>query len=188
MGYKDITAGDKIGRATASRFIKAKSGKVAIEIIFEFDNNGTKEMLPWQGWLSEKAMERTMETLVDVLDFNGDDSILQVPEGDPRSGHLSNQDAINRQKDVRLLVEIEEYTKENGEIGRAPKIKFVNKIGGSGFVGITPEVLKNELAASGFKAAFLALKASSPVKSQPQQQTKPAQAPQQNLNTADVPW
>lgn len=154
MGYKDVTAGTKTARAKAARFIKAKTGSLGIEIVFEFKEPSTEgmETLNWVGWLSEKAISNTMDTLVNVLGFNGDDSV-------DANGVLSNPNALDWRKELSIVVELEEY---NGK--SYPKIKWVNNMGGSAYANIAPETIKGAIVASGFKAAFLAAK----------QQSKPA--------------
>lgn len=148
MSYRDITPGDKIGKPQAARFIKSRAGTLGLEISFQFEekSTGNEEVLNWVGWLSSGAMEYTMDTLVNVLGFNGNDSCKE-------DGTLSDPQALAYLKDVKLVVELETY-----EGKTFPKIKWVNRIGGSAFEGCQPEIIKLELDKSGFKAAFLAAK------------------------------
>lgn len=145
MSYRDITAGDKKAKVVAGRFIKSSKGTMGIEVAFEFEEptTNTQERMNWVGWLSEKALENTMDTLVNVLCFNGNDNVNQA-------GEFTDPNVFDFNKEVKLVVEMEEYDGKT----RA-KIKWVNNVGGSGFQGITPEVIRGELAATGFKAAFL---------------------------------
>src|SRR4051812_11222862 len=102
-----ITAGDKIAKPTAARFIQAKTGTIGLEVAFSFkEPDGSEGRLNWVGWLSpttaEKkgAFERTMETLVEVLGFNGNDSV-------DANGILVDPKALAYDKEVKLVVEME---------------------------------------------------------------------------------
>jgi hypothetical protein len=168
MGYKDVTEGQKTAKVKSGRFIKSKNGTTALEVAFEFTEPSTDrvEHLPWQGWLSEKALDNTMDTLVNVLGYNGS----KIIDSD---GVLTDPNAFAYGREVRLVIEIEDYTNEKGETKAYPKIKWVNSLGGSNYTGITPESIKNELGSIGFEAAFLAAKKTSgPVNYAPQTATK----------------
>lgn len=168
MGYRDITAGDKIGKAVAARLVQSPEKKTpGIEVAFEFEepSTGNRESLNWIGWLSEKAMENTMDTLVNVLDSNG-------VETTNAAGVFIDPCFLNKEKEVRLVVDLEKYTNEKNEEKYYPKIQWVNNLGGSKFAACTPEVVKSTLAQVGFKAAFLAAKQASG-QSAPQQQSTP---------------
>lgn len=155
MGYKDIRAGDKIAKPLAARFVKSKKGTQGCEVIFEFEepSTGAMERLNWVGWLSPAALENTMDTLVNVLGFNGNDAIDD-------QGNLTDPGALAYQKQVKLVVEIESYTNDKGESRSGAKIKWVNALGGSAFQACEPQTIKSELAGLGFRAAFLAAKQS----------------------------
>lgn len=163
MSFKDITAGTKIGKATAARFIHAGEKQTpAIEVSFEFEepSTGTRERLAWQGWLTttgknggKGALEGTMETLVERLGFNGNESF------DEKTGVLTDPHVLNWKKEVQLVIEMEVNPNDSKSY---PKIKWVNNLGGSMFEGCTPELIKNQLGAMGFKAAFLAAKQKAP--------------------------
>lgn len=145
MGYQDITEGKKKARATSARFIQSEKGTMGVEVNFVFDG----ETLNWVGWLSEKAIERTMQTLVETLDFNGDDEVV------PGTSNLKTT-SFNTTKEVELVVELETY-----EGKTRPRIKWVNLLGG-GFKGLTPETVRGNLQAIGFKARYLAIKSGVP--------------------------
>lgn len=151
--------GKYTAKAVAIRFVKPKDN-LGVEIRFEFKNqDGGLAQLSWVGWLSERAMKNTMRTLVNVLGYNGDDETVNVPESDPSFGMIKNQDCIDRKKEVQLVIE-NETNPENEKV--YPRIKWVNELGGGQFAGASPEVVKNDLNALGFKAAFLAQKAGKP--------------------------
>ncbi len=148
MSYRDIQAGEKVGVAVGARFIESKKGTLGLEVEFEFEepSSGGRERLSRAFWLSQDAVENSMDTLVNVLEFNGDDSV-------DANSVLTNPTALNYNKKVKLVVELEEY---NGK--SYPKIKWVNNLGGSAFVGIEPKVIQSKLASVNFKAKFLAAK------------------------------
>lgn len=162
MSYKDISAGDKVARAVGARFIKAGTGTVGLEVAFDFEENGNIERLMWVAWLSEKALQNSMKTLVDVLGFNGNDQCDD-------NGILMDPVALDYKKQVKLVVDFEEgKDKQGNPTGKSyPRIKWVNNLGGSSFSGCTPESIKNDLGALGFKAAFLAAKQNGPMTAAP---------------------
>ena len=129
---------------------------MGIEIAFQFDQDGSQERLNWIGWLSSAALDNTMKTLVDVLGYNGNDSIND-------DGVLSDPIAFKWDQLVTVVIE-HETNPNNGK--SYPKIKWVNSIGGSGFAHCNVETIKNDLNAVGFKAAFLAAKQGSTAKQQ----------------------
>lgn len=160
MARKDITAGVKSAKVVAARFIESKSGKPAIEICFSFveKSTETEEKLFWQGWLSEAAIDHTMKTLVEVLEYNGS---LEVDD----EGVLTDKKAFT-DKEVSITVELEARRDEEGqekldEEGNTivdPRIKWVNKAGGSAYSGMDVKKVQSSLKAIGFKAAFQSAK------------------------------
>lgn len=157
MGYKDIVAGVKKGaKITGARYIKASTGTLGVEIAFQFLENNELESLRWVGWCSQKAMPRTMKTLVDVMDFNGDDRM------GPDSSMVAG--AVNTQKEYELVTDWEEYEDaETGEKKKRLRVQWVNLPGGgSAFASLTPQESQGAFAASGFKAAFFAQKSQNP--------------------------
>jgi len=156
MSYKDVVAGTKTAKPFAARFIKAKTGTLGMEVAFKFiekkqDGSSSEERLNWVAWLSDKAIDNSLKTLVEVLGYNGNDSV-------DANGMLTDPNALVWDREVSLVVEIEDYTKQDGTTGQSPKIKWVNKLGGSSFGACTPESIKNDLGAMNFRAAFLAAK------------------------------
>ncbi len=163
MGYRDITAGKKIAKPIAMRFMKSeKTGTRGIEVMFEFKELvvGSTERLGWQGWIegarkqgesdqdyhkrSSEQMARTMDKLVNVLGYNGSEECNE-------EGIFTDPKVINFDMEVELVVEVQMY---NGKAN--PKIAWVNRIGGSAFTGCSRESVKGSLDALGFKGAFLA--------------------------------
>jgi hypothetical protein len=148
MAIINVKPGKKLARPTAARFIKSQAGTLGMEIAFSFmePSTGVTESMNWVAWLSEKAMERSMDTLTNTLGFNGNDSCNA-------EGILTDPQALAFNVDVELVVEDEEY---KGKY--YPKIKWVNRVGGNSFADATPESIKSELSAIGFQGAFLAAK------------------------------
>lgn len=138
-----ITTGKKIARTAGARFIQAEKGTLGIEVAFRFKDGETEEKMNWVGWLSPAAIENTMKTLVEALDFNGDDTI------DPATNML-NAGALNKEKDVELVIDTEEYEGKS-----RLRIKWVNAPGGGpGFKTLAAPVAKAHLDNLGFKAYF----------------------------------
>lgn len=184
MGYKDISAGDKTAQATGARFIQSKNGTTGLEVAFKFtetvDGKPSDQRLSWVGWLSSGAIENTMKTLVEVLEFNGNDEVHSTSDVEARpalAGVLKDPKALNFGADVVIVIEFEEYEGKS-----RPKIKWVNKAGGSAFAGLTPETVKAELGAIGFKAQYLAAK-----KGAGQPTAKPEPEPEKTPED-DLPW
>lgn len=150
MGYKDIKKGDYVGKPLAARFVKAKSGTIGLEVGFEFKNPATDgpERLAWTGWLSEKAIDNTMKTLVEVLGFNGSKKC-------DKDGVLTDPKALNYGQDVKLVIDLE--PNQDGT-KHYPKIKFVNKLGGSAYASADVETVEADLAGLNFDGAFAAAK------------------------------
>lgn len=159
-----IQNGKKLARPIAARFMEAKhTGTRGIEVAFSFmePSTGLTETLYWCGWIeaaakpgeteqqvqerSRKNLERTMDVLVNVLGFNGNDTCNEQKI-------LIDPNALAWGQDVHLTVENEEY---KGTF--TPKITWVNRIAGSGF-GDSPETIKTALIKIGFNAAYLAAK------------------------------
>lgn len=168
MGLKNITPGRKTAKPVGARFIKSgKKETPAIEVEFEFEepSTGERERLTWQGWLTENSEKRTYETLANVIGSNGN---IEAMNDD---GHFTDPKFVDRNREVSLVVELEEAKNEDGstkvnektgEVQLWPRIKWVNNIGGSMYANVTPEVAKSSLGALGFKAKFLAAKQAVP--------------------------
>jgi hypothetical protein len=121
-----------------ARFITSKKGTEAIEVAFEFDCNGTRERLSWQGWLSDKAIDNTMDTLKDVLGYNGSADT-------DANGVFTDPKAFDRTRECKLVIELDTNPETNKTY---PKIIWVNTLGGSGYVGVKPEAIKSKLTAA----------------------------------------
>lgn len=151
MSYKDITAGDRVGTLVAARFIKSSGGTPGMELIFSFIEPSTskEERMTYQSWLSEKSVKFSMDMLVNVLGYNGS----QVTDA---AGVLTDPAAFTYTRQVKLVIEQEEYQDKEGATKRSPKIKYINALGGSKFENLSPTTIKSDLDKIGFRAAFLA--------------------------------
>jgi hypothetical protein len=123
-------------------------GTPFVGVMFEVvggDFNGQK--LKWEGYLTEKTAERTLESL-QHCGWTGDDlSVFAKPEG---AKLLTNE--------VDLVVEMEPGIKDDGK--EYPKVQWVNRAGsGPKFTGAALDA--GEAAAFGqkFRGLALALKA-----------------------------
>lgn len=149
-----ITEGRKTAKALGiRRVISPEKGTHSYQVAFQFDEAGQPTKLFWNGWLTEGAVENTFKTLVQVLEFNGNEDVVSVPGGDINEGMLADQDCINRNKEVELVVENETY-----EGKTRARIKFVNNLGGGQFAGCSPEAVRSVNAQLNTRALFLSLK------------------------------
>jgi hypothetical protein len=72
------------------------------------------DSITWHGWLTDKAFDRTIESL-QYCGWEGDD--LRKLEG------LDTNE-------VSIVVELEEFTTAEGEVRVNPKVRWVNRAGG----------------------------------------------------------
>lgn len=132
-----VTAGTYLAKAIGGKFGKAQTGTDGISVKFKLKD--TDETIHWVGWLSPKAVERTMETLA-MLGFRED---LDCVEGACTQEHFAD-------KEVELVIENE--PSQDGTKTYA-KVKWVNELGGNKFSGLAsssgmPKDLKAQLAAA----------------------------------------
>ena len=190
-----IAEGNKIATIVAARFIKSKTGTMGMEIMFEFTEgtgeSSTRERLNYVAWLSPKAIEHSMDMLVAVLKYNGSKEIN-------KDGVLSDPNALTKDQ-VQLVVEMQEYTNDEGVTRIHPKIKWVNCIGKSAYESMDNNSIQAGLISCSFEAAFLAAKAGdqqqgpaqtsqSTNSMQQQQQTQPQQQNFNTLTADDIPF
>ena len=144
-----VSAGDKIARAKAARYIKSKKGTEGIEVSFEFTepSTGGVEHLSWVGWLSDAAREHSEDTLFDTLGCNGN-----IKQRDA-NGVFTDAAFLDYKREVKLVVDLEArqkpvsdtdstltmaLDKEGNQIFDA-RIKWVNSLGGPGYTGVAPD-------------------------------------------------
>lgn len=130
------------------RVVLGKSGKKEtpfVETYFkvtEGDNVGGE--VRWTGYFTENSSERTIEAL-QTCGWEGDDV------GEFADGELHGLD----KNEVLIVVELEEYEKD-GEKHLAPRVKWVNKLGG--YLNVQNAMPKEEAASFGEKMKGLVLK------------------------------
>jgi hypothetical protein len=126
MGYKDIKAGKYLATAITIAFGESKEKKTPqVGIEFSFATDTGTETLWWVGYFSDKAKERSLDTL-GIVGFNGDvDNI-----------------AFDKTKQVEVVVEMEEYDNK-----LKPKIKWVNELGGQKFANVEVTQVKATMVA-----------------------------------------
>ena len=116
--------GTFLAAVTATVFKESKEkGTPSINITFETSENvETKEPIIKKVyadlWLSEKAQDRSLETLIKTLGWNGDD-LNELNGGDVLAG-----------VEAWLVLEEEEYEDSFGNVKTSTKVKWINKIGG----------------------------------------------------------
>ena len=118
-----LTAGNYKARATKALLAQVgKNETPAMQIVFQIQDEGPHQgdTIRWDGWLTEKAQDRTIESL-QHCGWTGDDVSVFARDGAPLQGLDLN--------DVELVVEMESYEKE-GETKHAAKVQWVNRIGG----------------------------------------------------------
>lgn len=123
----------------------AKKGTPFIELYFEIqegENKGGK--VRWTSYFGDNSSERTIESL-QHCGWSGDDV------GEFADGQLHGLDA----NDVEIVTELEEYEKE-GEKKVAPRVKWVNKIGG--YLNVQNAMAPEAAASFGEKMKGLVLK------------------------------
>ncbi len=120
-----LTAGTYKARATKALLAQVGGNKTpAMQVVFQVQDEGPHqgETIRWDGWLTDKTQDRTIESL-GHCGWTGDDISVFAKDGAPLQGMDLN--------DVELVVEIEAYEKE-GETKHAAKVAWVNRIGGRG--------------------------------------------------------
>lgn len=138
-----ITAGTKVAKPQSAKYIKSKKGTEGIQVTFSFvePSTGSHETLPWTGWLTAKAIDKTKETLVLTLGCNG--TYMQKSD----DGTFTNPEFLFWNREVKIVVELEARTDEHGAAKTHrdgtpifdPRIKWVNPLGGGGYIGCAAE-------------------------------------------------
>ncbi len=118
-----IQAGSYKARATKALLAQVGANKTpAMQVVFQLTDEGPHqgETIRWDGWLTEKTQERTIEA-IGYCGWTGDDLSVFAKDGAPMQGMDLN--------DVEIVVEVESYEKD-GETKHANKVAWVNRIGG----------------------------------------------------------
>lgn len=95
-----------------------KTGKSYVAIWFEVEGAGT---VRWRGWLTEKTIEKTLETLA-LCGLKGD--LLAVADG-PVSGALD--------KDIQVQIDVVKSKDKEGKDTKYTEVRWVNRVGGAKF-------------------------------------------------------
>lgn len=121
--------GKYIAKALGGRFGKAETGTAGVSVDFEIVGpSNVGERISWIGWLSEKAYERTVETLVKI---GYDES-----QG---SACVDGVFTLPNPKEFELVIEHEAGIKNPEKT--YPKVKFVNDLNFNKFEASAPEKL-----------------------------------------------
>ena len=95
-------------------------GTPFIEFYFEIlDGEDRGKKVRWTSYFTDKTQERTVEALI-TCGWKGDDV------GEFADKRLHGLDS----NEVEIVTELEEYTNDKGEKKTAPRVKWVNKLGG----------------------------------------------------------
>lgn len=138
------------GKPQSMRFIKSpKKGTEGIEIAFAvLGNDGKENYVIWTGWLTVDTVERTKDSMM-ICGWNKD----MTTNSD---GVFTHPNALNKVDPVSLTLETENYTNEKGEARSKTKVAFINRLGGGGYAGVTPEEVRSSVGMNLLKASLLA--------------------------------
>lgn len=134
---------------------KSQTGTPCVFVQFEFvektDAGDQIRRLTWRSYFTEKAKEKTVETLIKIFKYQGDDG------SDIANGIGSN--VLNESQEYDLVIEKEEYNNELHD-----KIRWVNLPGSGG--GKVEKLSKSEasvlLGGMSLKGEFLSQKQNMP--------------------------
>lgn len=147
-----ITAGSYKARATKALLAQVGANKTpAMQVVFQLTDEGPHqgETIRWDGWLTEKTQDRTIEA-IGYCGWTGDDLSVFAKDGAPMQGMDLN--------DVELVIENEEYTNTAGETKTSAKVQWVNRIGGGRGLNVENAMPEAEATAFAAKMKGLVLK------------------------------
>lgn len=158
-----IKEGRYAARVVSYGIPEVDQGKTpAVVLTFAFQEDGEHRELTWYGYLSEKAIDRTMKSLI-IAGFNGD--------------YLRNLCEPNafEEKEVSIVVEHETY-----EGKTRAKIKWINEPGAGQFKSLHPEVVERQFGNlnSALRAARAELGRTRKAKAQTQEGPPPGRFPE----------
>ena len=156
MALKDIKEGSYIAKVNKARLVVSKEGTPAMEVMFTFTNPETKlpENIAKPFWLSDKAIDGSMETLVKVLAYNGSEEVDE-------NGILTDPKAFTS-SEVQIVIqmrEISEKAEDGTYVGTgkfAPEVRFVNLLGN--MQAVDKKAVAQVLQKVNFRAKYLAAK------------------------------
>lgn len=107
-----IAPGNYIARAIKPATLEKspEKGTPCVRVTFQLADGGG--VIDWKGWLTEKTRDRTVESL-EYMGFDGTDLTTVT------------------KNDVQLVIEHETYKNDKGEEKVAPRVQWVNRLGGS---------------------------------------------------------
>lgn len=152
--------GKYIAKIVSYGLQEGKEGGKSDAIIVRFetkpDEKGEVYNQTWYGYLTEKAFERTLATLMGPLGMIATpDQVETCLERISSEGLASNM--LNTEKDIELVIENEEY---NGKT--RPRVKWINEPGaGNEFKKLAADQVKGRFAhlnAAGVAASIQAKK------------------------------
>ena len=143
-----ISEGSFKARGIAASMGKSsQKGTLCVSVTLRLEDGPHKgEMIDWVGWMSDATRARTAESL-ELLGFDGDDL------------------ATTNRNEVIAVIEHEEFTKQNGEVMKTARVKWLNdpKRGGAKFAALSPgETLALMGSLRGYVLAAKAAKGESP--------------------------
>ena len=148
MSLAEVKAGTYKARAVAGKFGNSGTkGTPGVAVQFEFDRgDGKLERIVWNGWLTEKTMERTLESLA-IAGY--DENKGNLPDGS------IPQDYFDHKAEVELVLDHEDYVAKDGSNKTALKVKWVNRPGGANFGLTSTESVTNALAGIDIKREMM---------------------------------
>ena len=118
-----ISEGSFKARGIAASMGKSsQKGTLCVSVTLRLEDGPHKgEMIDWVGWMSDATKARTAESL-ELMGFDGDDL------------------GTTNRNEVIAVIEHEEFTKQNGEVLKTPRVKWINdtKRGGAKFAPLSP--------------------------------------------------
>lgn len=140
-----IAEGKYLAKAIGGKYgvsSEKKTPGVAVTVEFTYENK--PHQLTWRGWFSEKTSERTIEALA-IMGFDESKAVGQ--EGFGRE-HFDGSE-------FEIVVEHESFVGQDGTQKVSPKVKWVNRVGGSSFGFADNVEVKSVLAGIDLKKEML---------------------------------
>lgn len=118
-----IAEGKYLAKAIGGKYGMSNEKKTpGVAVTVEFAYEGKPHQLTWRGWFSEKTLERTIESLA-IMGF---DEFKDAPSGSFDATHFDGTE-------FEIVVEHESFVGSDGQTKITPKIKWINRVGGSSF-------------------------------------------------------
>jgi len=142
-------------------------GTPFINIKFKLKDSGLT--VYWNGWLTEKTMDRNIESLI-IAKLLRTPKVMDLAQGVAGGGLSTTQEC-------EISVINEEYTKDNGEVSTIAKVNFVNPLGGRKMSGVLDGAeAVTALQGLNLDAAVAAAKTKTGMDILPPDQVNPAQS------------